>query len=142
MRARPASGEPKKGADKGVDGYRTFYDDDSGKSKKVVVQVKSGHVSSQTIRDLKGTMEGQKAEIGALVTLQESTGPMRDEALSAGLYEPPTLLPPVPCLQILTIHGLLDGTERLECPDIAPTTFKRAPRRTKIKKGAEPPHSS
>src|SRR5450759_2110479 len=44
VEARPAQ-DKKKGADTGIDGYINFFDDDSGKAKKIVVQVKSGHVS-------------------------------------------------------------------------------------------------
>ena len=41
--ARPAR-DRKKGADAGIDGYINFFDDNSGKPKRIVVQVKSGHV--------------------------------------------------------------------------------------------------
>ena len=60
VNARPAQNQ-KKGADAGVDGYINFFDDDSGKSKRVVVQVKSGRVNVSQIRDLKGVMEREKA---------------------------------------------------------------------------------
>ena len=53
VNARPAQNQ-KKGADAGVDGYINFFDDESGKSKRVVVQVKSGRVNVSQIRDLKG----------------------------------------------------------------------------------------
>ena len=42
----------KKGSDKGIDGIKVFVDDNSGKAKRVIVQVKSGHVKSGDIRDL------------------------------------------------------------------------------------------
>ena len=61
--ARPAQ-DKKKGADSGIDGDINFFDDNSGKAKKIVVQVKSGHVSSSQIRDLKGVLEREKAAIG------------------------------------------------------------------------------
>ena len=133
--ARPA-GDKKKGADEGIDGIVAFFDDDSGKAKRVVIQVKSGKVSVQQIRDLKGVMDREKAPIGAFVTLQEPTGPMRTEAAAAGFYDPPGLLPAVPRLQILTIDELLAGKE-LEYPDVAPATFKRAGRKSKAKPKAK-----
>jgi hypothetical protein len=137
VEARPAT-DPKKGADQGVDGYIYFEDDQSGKFRKIILQVKSGHVSSAHVRDLKGALDREQAEIGALITLQEPTEPMRQEALAAGVYEPPSLLPPVPRLQVLTIQELLAG-QRLEYPNVAPATFKRAPRRTKAKRRGSPP---
>ncbi len=39
----------KKGPDKGIDGIEVFVDDNSGKAKRVIVQVKSGHVKSGEI---------------------------------------------------------------------------------------------
>src|SRR4051812_180467 len=61
IRARPLGGESgsktgKKGSGKGIDGVITFIDDNTGKPKRVLVQVKSGHVKSGDIRDLKGTL--------------------------------------------------------------------------------------
>ena len=57
--ARPAKGR-KKGADEGVDGYIYFFDDKSNEAKKVVVQVKSGHVGVRDVRDLKGAMRERR----------------------------------------------------------------------------------
>ena len=131
--ARPAQ-DKKKGADSGVDGYINFFDDKSGKAKRIVVQVKSGNVNRGQIATLKGDMEREKAEIGLFVTLQEPTGPMEAEAASAGFYlsEPFEGAPMAryPRVQILTIEELLNGTKRAEYPRLAPeATFRRAPRR-------------
>lgn len=41
----------KKGSDKGIDGIKVFVDDNSGKAKRVIVQVRSGHVRSGDILD-------------------------------------------------------------------------------------------
>ena len=57
--ARPAQ-DKRKGADSGVDGYINFFDDGSGKAKRVIVQVKSGHVQRNQIATLKGDMEARK----------------------------------------------------------------------------------
>ena len=81
--ARPAQ-DKKKGADSGIDGVIHFNDDNSGKYKQVIIQVKSGHVKAGDIRDLKGVLEREQAAIGALLTLKPPTKPMRDEALAAG----------------------------------------------------------
>jgi site-specific DNA-methyltransferase (adenine-specific) len=129
--ARPAR-DKRKGADKGIDGYINFFDDNSGKAKTIIVQVKSGHVSSSHIRDLKGVVEREKAQIGVYITLEEPTKPMKDEAVAAGFYEP-EFFPGhyYPKIQILTIQELLDG-KQIEHPRHAPeATFKRAQRRKK-----------
>ena len=127
--ARPAQ-DRKKGADSGIDGYINFFDDNSGKAKRIVVQVKSGNVTRNQIATLKGDMEREKAEIGLFVTLQPPTGPMQSEATSAGFYTPEHFPDShYPRVQILTIEELLTGM-RADYPRLAPeTTFQRAPRR-------------
>ena len=127
--ARPAH-DKRKGADSGVDGYINFLDDGSGKAKRVVVQVKSGHVQRNQIATLKGDMEREKAEIGLFITLEPPTAPMRSEAAAAGFYEPSHFLDHrFPRVQILTIEELLSGAQA-QYPRFAPdATFRRAPRR-------------
>jgi len=41
------------------------------------------------MRDLRGVVEREKAQIGVLLTMQEPTAPMRKETASAGFYESP-----------------------------------------------------
>ena len=127
--ARPA--KKTRGADSGIDGSINFFDDNSEKAKRIIVQVKSGHVQRGDIATLKGDMERESAEIGLFITLSEPTAPMRQEAASAGFYEPehfPGQL--YPRVQILTIDSLLTGESRAEYPRMAPAaTFRRAPRR-------------
>ncbi len=127
--ARPAQ-DKRKGADSGVDGYISFFDDGSGKAKRVIVQVKSGHVQRNQIATLKGDMEREKAEIGLFITLEPPTAPMRSEAAAAGFYEPSHFLDhKFPRVQILTIEELLSGAQA-QYPRFAPqATFRKAPRR-------------
>ncbi|MBA7586145.1 hypothetical protein ES708_28141 [subsurface metagenome] len=126
--ARPAQ-DKRKGADRGVDGYINFFDDNSGKAKTVVVQVKSGHVNAAHVRDLKGVLEREKAPIGVLITLEEPTRPMLQEAVAGGFYEPEHFKGnQYPRIQVLTIRELLEGKEA-QYPHMAPSvTFKRAQR--------------
>ena len=135
--ARPASGG-KKGADSGVDGYINFFDDNSGKAKRIIVQVKSGHVNRGQIATLKGDMEREQARCGLFITLNPPTEPMIQEALSAGFYTPNNLPDnKYPRVQILTIEQLLEGTQA-EYPRFAANyTFKRAPRR-QLDEGFQP----
>ena len=51
--------------------------------------VKAGHLSPGHLRDLRGVLDREHAEIGALLCMEEPTGPMRKEAASAGFYKSP-----------------------------------------------------
>lgn len=123
--ARPA--DPKKGADRGIDGRLYFHDDQSGKTKQVIISVKGGHTGVSHIRDLVGVLDREEAQIGVLITLQDPTKPMRTEAASAGFYDSPW--GKHPRVQILTIEELLDGAQ-IDMPPIRQVnqTYRRAPR--------------
>ena len=127
--ARPAQ-DKRRGADSGIDGYINFFDDNSGRAKRVIVQVKSGNVGVSQIRDLRGVVEREQAEIGIFITLSPPTAPMLREAVSSGFYVPEHFPDSqFQRLQILTIEELLSGRVT-EYPRIAPqATFRRAPRR-------------
>ncbi len=129
VNARPAK-DHKKGADTGIDGYINFFDDKSGRAKQVIVQVKSGYVGVNHVRDLKGVLEREKAAIGALITLREPTKPMLTEAAAAGFYEPKDFRGRYPRLQILTIAELLDG-KKILFPEHRVETFAKAERKSK-----------
>ena len=123
--ARPV-GDRKKGADQGIDGVLYFLDD-KGQVKKIVIQVKSGKVSVKDIRELAHVVERHKAQIGALLTLEEPTKPMITEALGQGVYHSPTWKRDYPRLQIRTIAQLLSGYGLDYPPSLNPgLTFKKA----------------
>lgn len=125
--ARPA--EQKKGADQGIDGRLYFHDEGAkGKTKQIILSVKSGGVSVKDLRDLRGVIEREKAAIGVLLTLEPPTRPMRSEAASAGVYASPWGTKH-PALQILTIEELLTG-KGIDYPASANVTHRRAPRST------------
>ena len=127
--ARPAN-DKRRGADAGVDGYINFFDDNSGRPKRIIAQVKSGHVNRGMIATLKGDMDGEKAEIGVFITLRPPTEPMRQEALSAGIYTPEHFPDQqYPRLQILTIEDLFNGHTVAYPRAAVPATFRQAPRR-------------
>jgi len=104
--ARPL-GEKKKGADKGIDGVIHFIDDPNGRISRVVVQVKSGHIGVNAVRELQTVAKNDA--IGALITLEPPTTPMTVEAVAAGYYHSPIYDKDYPKIQILTIEGLLHG---------------------------------
>ncbi len=131
--ARPL--EKKKGADQGIDGRLYFHDEaKDAKTKQIIFSVKAGHLLATHVRDLRGVIEREKAEIGVLISMQPPTKPMLKEAAEAGFYQVPGLRDKYPRLQILSIAELLDG-KRVEYPRFAAdTTFKKAP---KARKAAE-----
>ena len=109
--ARPLNAR-RRGADAGIDGYINFFDDNTGRARWVVIQVKSGNVNVSQIRDLKGVLERENAAIGLFITLNEPTRPMLQEAVSTGFYEPDNFPRHIfPRLQVLTIDELLSGRE-------------------------------
>jgi len=131
IRARPLGGEAgsregKKGSDKGIDGVIAFIDDNTNKAKRALVQVKSGHVNSSYIRDLKGTLQREQAAIGVFITLEPPSKDMTTEAVSAGFFHSPGWNKDYPRIQILTIEELLRGTEVKMPPQFG--TFKQAQR--------------
>ena len=99
----------KRGADRGIDGVIHFIDGPHRSAHKAVVQVKSGKVSSPLIRDLKGTVDREKAALGLFITLEDPTRDMRTEAVSAGFYHSEVWQRDYPKIQIRTIEDLLTG---------------------------------
>jgi len=125
--ARPA--EQKKGADRGIDGRLYFHEGDGGKTKQVILSVKAGHTNVAHVRDLRGVVEREQAEIGVLITMQEPTQPMRSEAAGAGFYHSSVWNKDYPKLQILTVEELLKG-RGIDMPPLRQVnvTFKQPPR--------------
>lgn len=70
--ARPVEG--KKGADKGIDGRIYFHEGDAAKTKQIILSVKAGHVAVSNLRDLRGVLEREKAEIGVLLSRRHPCG--------------------------------------------------------------------
>ncbi|MDR3733980.1 MAG: DNA methyltransferase, partial [Acidobacteriaceae bacterium] len=123
--ARP--NEQKKGADRGIDGRLYFHDDESGKSKQIIFSVKAGGVSVPQVRDLRGVIEREKAEIGIFLCFEEPTRPMMKEAAEAGLYKSSDGST-YPRIQILTIQQILDGRQPEYPLHRRDATLKRAKR--------------
>jgi hypothetical protein len=124
--ARPV--EQKKGADKGIDGRIYFHDEGGGKStKQIIISVKAGSLHATYVRDLRGVVEREHAEIGVLLSLEEATKAMRKESASSGFYT--SHWGQHPRIQLLTVGELLAG-KRIDCPPLRQTsrTFKQAPK--------------
>lgn len=141
IRARPQGGESgsktgKKGSDRGIDGTISFIDDRSHKPKRVIVQVKSGHVKSGDIRDLKGTLDRENATIGVFITLEPASSEMTREAVSAGFYHSDEWNKDYSRIQILTIADLLNGTDVKMPPQSG--TFREAAAQEDAAKAKQP----
>ena len=129
--ARP-NNDKRKGADGGIDGIINFFDDDSGRAKRVAVQVKSGLVNRGAVAQLKADLRTAGAEIGVFVTLNPPTRPMLQEAASAGFYTPAHFPDhQYPRLQIMTIDELLAGKTAVYPRYAPPATFRRSQRRAR-----------
>jgi len=105
----------KKGADQGIDGTAFFLRSEGGHGR-IIFQVKSGNVSSRDIRDLRGTMSREKAELGIFITLKEPTSAMTTEARKCGLYRHEVMGRDYSCVQIITVKDMLEGKKRLDVP--------------------------
>jgi DNA modification methylase len=123
--AQPVGGVERKGADRGIDGRITFTGQDK-KLESVLVSVKSGHVNSGQVRDLKGTLEREKAAMGIFVTLEEPTREMRLEATTAGMYR--VWERDYPKIQIVSIRELLEEGRKPALPPLVLPTFQQAQR--------------
>lgn len=105
----------KKGADKGIDGVIRFA---SGRdtTERMVLQVKSGSVGRATIATLHGDMDREQAEMAVLITLEEPTKPMIEEAKKAGLYNHQIMGRAYDKIQIVTIREMIEHNKRLDMP--------------------------
>lgn len=84
---------------------------------KIVIQVKSGHVTVRDIRELDQVVIRQNASIGLFITLKEPSDKMIEEAKKPEPFKHPTWEHEYPKIQILTVGELLQGKR----PDFPPT---------------------
>jgi Restriction endonuclease len=95
--------------DKGVDGVVRFYLD-KNTTGRVLASVKGGKaVGPQFVRDLLGTVETQKAQMGVLITMAEPTPGVLDAVNHGGTYTWPLNGQTFPRIQVITIKDLLTG---------------------------------
>ena len=133
--AQPQGAAQKKGADRGIDGVISFSTGPRGEMGRALVSVKSGSVNSSQVRDLKGVLEREKAEIGLFVTLEEPSGPMHLEATTAGVYNSALSGRDYPRIQILTVRELLEEHRKPDLPVLVLPAYQQAER--VAKKAAE-----
>jgi site-specific DNA-methyltransferase (adenine-specific) len=105
----------KKGADAGVDAVAYFL---TGKNDnaKIIFQVKSGGVKRGDIATLRGDMARENAALAVLITLEEPSKPMVQEAKAAGQYHHATMGRSYDKISIVTIREIVEEDKRLEIP--------------------------
>jgi adenine specific DNA methylase Mod len=104
----PVGGVAKKGMDRGVDG-ELYFKMSPTFDGRAIISVKGGqHIGPSMIRDLKGTREGEEAEMAIFVSLEEPSAEMTAAAASGG-FLPDSGDDPTPRIQMLTVRELLAG---------------------------------
>lgn len=104
-----ATPNEKQVGDKGIDGRVRFHAD-AERVGTVLVSVKGGRsLNPAMVRDLVGTVEQQRSEMGILITLTEPTKGMREVADNSGFYVNEFTGTSYPKIQILTTADLLAG---------------------------------
>lgn len=100
--------------DKGIDGVARFPLGDpnvkGGGIGRILVSVKGGRqIGPQFVRDLLGTVETQKAEMGVLILMTDATRGIVDAVNHAGTYKHPGNGQTFPKIQVITVGDLLTG---------------------------------
>jgi len=99
----------KQSNDKGVDGVARFYLD-KGTFGRILVSVKGGRtVGPEVMRELLGTVEAQKAQMGVLITMAKPTPGVLDAVDHGGTYTWPLNGQVFPKVQVITVKDLLEG---------------------------------
>lgn len=102
----------KKVADRGIDGR--LYFEMKARLGEMILSVKGGKLRPSDVRDLRGVMEREKAEMSGFLSLQEPSKAMRGEAADAGVFEHNGVK--YPRLQMLTVRDVLEGKKELLTP--------------------------
>lgn len=116
------NGQPnqKQVGDRGIDGVLKFPTGRKG-TDRILVSVKGGKQLSPTmVRDLIGTVNGEKAAMGLLITLEEPTRGMVQAANQSGLYYAQAQGVNYPTVQIVTVSNLLAGKKPMLPPTLNP----------------------
>ena len=105
----------KKGADAGIDA-RAYFMTGKKDNAKIIFQVKSGGVKRGDIATLQGDMGREDAALAVLITLEEPSQPMINEAHKAGRYKHETMGHTYDKISIVTVKEIVEDEKRLEIP--------------------------
>lgn len=104
--------------DRGIDGVAKFPLGMKNEVGRILVSVKGGkQLNPGMVRDLGGTVDAQKAQMGVFISLSEPTKGMIDAVNHSGSYTHPANGQSYPKLQIITVPELLSGKR----PSLPPT---------------------
>ena len=102
--------------DKGSDGVFRFQTD-SKTWGTVIISVKGGaQINPGMVRDLGGTLEAHRAEMGVIIVMDDVTRGMRDAANHSGIYHHEMNGEDIPKIQIVSVRELLEG-KRIRVPN-------------------------
>jgi DNA modification methylase len=94
----------KTSGDRGIDG-RLYFETSKG-LLGMVLSVKGGHITPANVRELRGVLGREDAELAGFICMEKPTRGMLQEAADAGMYT--YLGRSYPRLQIRTVHELLE----------------------------------
>lgn len=126
--------EQKKGADSGIDGELFFPNGPGRPWGRMLTSVKGGmSVGPAMVRDFRGVLEREKAEIGLFICLNKPTKAMQVEAASAGIAD--TVHGDLPRLQIVAIEEFFQNKLPMLPPleHLPSAAFASAKRRRPVK---------
>ena len=118
---------PRKSGDRGIDGDMTFHmgteKQDNDIWGRIIFSVKTGKQRSPAhVRELRGTMKNEKAQMGVLVLDGDPTPGMEKAAAAAGRfsYQPIVNMPPKAYekVQIVTAYEIIDGARADHPPNM------------------------
>lgn len=109
--------EIKRGRDRGIDG-EIYFPKGPGSSGygRMLISAKGGkNLTPSMVRDFRGTLEREGAELGLFICLQRPTKGMREEASEAGFADTPQGRKPR--LQIVSIEEWFEEYKRPDIPN-------------------------
>lgn len=122
--------EQKKGPDQGIDGEMFFPNGPGRPWGRMLTSVKGGaNIGPSMVRDFRGVLERESAEMGLFICLGQPTPAMLREAIAAGFAK--TVHGQIPRLQIVSIQDYFDGKRPVTPPTahLSTTSFQRALKR-------------
>ena len=107
--------------DRGIDGVARFFTDTQRTTGRILISVKGGrNLNPGFVRDLLGTVDTNRAEMGTLVTLRSPTRGIADAIDHSGSYLWPVNGQRFPKAQMLTVPALLAGGRMNSPPTLTP----------------------
>jgi site-specific DNA-methyltransferase (adenine-specific) len=109
--------------DRGIDGEAHFKEQ-NGTTRHVVISVKGVKKPNPSmVRELRGTLEREKADIGVFVCVPEPSPEMKREATRAGHLDLMDSEGSIPRLQIVTVDRLFSNLPSIRCPGVNVTAM-------------------